>query len=77
MRLQRLCITLLLTSLLASLFRGRVFPFVAAEASRDSRRKMPRASQEWVQDAVIYQIWERAVFAERRFQLDNGGPRPD
>lgn len=43
--------------LLALVFIGLVF---GQQPSRDVSRESARPSQEWVRDAVIYQIWERS-----------------
>ena len=48
-----------LTSFALSIFLASCV-FGQQQPSRDVSRETARSSQEWVKDAVIYQIWERA-----------------
>ena len=48
-----------LTSIALSIFLASCV-FGQQQPSRDVSRETARSSQEWVKDAVIYQIWERA-----------------
>lgn len=54
MKSRRFLLLVIVISILAGFVSGQALP------SRDASKENARASQEWVRDAVIYQIWQRA-----------------
>lgn len=60
-----------LTSIALSIFLASCV-FGQQQPSRDVSRETARSSQEWVKDAVIYQIWERAYSQKGDFNSITG-----